>query len=95
MRLLTLRYLSILNSASNLSNCLALYAWRGFLSIPGFRDLLPLGFGAEIQMSHSLLFFIRSYDTFSEFLDKLIIVALDHGNIYRSELLFTRKLTRI
>lgn len=35
-----------LNSASSLSNCFALYACRGFLSMPGFLDRLPLGLGA-------------------------------------------------
>ena len=40
--LLTLKYLSCLNSFSNRSNCLALYAWRGFRSTPGFRDRLPM-----------------------------------------------------
>lgn len=47
IRLLTLRYLSILNSVSSLSSCFALYACRGFLSSPGFRERRFTGFGAK------------------------------------------------
>ena len=41
--------LSTLNSASSISSCLALYAWRGFRSTPGFRLLRPPDLGAEIS----------------------------------------------
>ena len=37
-----------LNSPSSFSSCLALYACLGFLSIPGFRALLPTGLGAMV-----------------------------------------------
>lgn len=45
MRLLTLRYLSCLNSFSSFSNCLTLYAWRGLRSMPGLRERFPNNFG--------------------------------------------------
>lgn len=50
IRLLTLKYLSCLNSFSNFSNCLTLYACRGFRSIPCFRDRFPNNFGPATKM---------------------------------------------
>ena len=45
--LLTLRYLSALNSSSSRSSCLDEYACLGLRSTPGFRGLLPIGLGPE------------------------------------------------
>lgn len=53
IRLLTLRYLSSLNSFSSFSNCFTLYAWRGLRSMPGLRDRFPNNFGPNYTNMHT------------------------------------------
>lgn len=61
-RLLTLRYLSCLNSVSSRSSCFALYAWRGFRSMPDLRVRLPL----HLLPEETVWEYLRESDVWSD-----------------------------